>query len=274
MGLAGLALSNPVKMMKSSKTHFEHRPTDERRGDYCTYGTDEQFIVPLLRDLIQHALNRFASNAPAGAKALDVGCGAQPLRDEIVNRGFIYTSVDVVQNAAKSVDILAPIDETLPGSLEAAGPFDLILCTEVLEHVADWNTAFTNFAKLLAPSGRIIITCPFVWKLHEEPFDFWRPTLHALRSHGCRVGLSPLEERAAGSIREALGTMISQVRVTTDGHGPSVWLRRKFIGLVRRILVSALRGPLFRNKVRIEGGYYLTSYIVLGAADVVGNNPR
>ena len=38
----------------------------------------------------------------------------------------------------------------------------------------------SNVAALLAPGGRVLLTVPHVYRLHEEPYDFWRPTLHAI----------------------------------------------------------------------------------------------
>jgi len=38
--------------------------------------------------------------------------------------------------------------------------FDLILCTEVLEHIADWRAALTSMAKLLTPGGTLVLSTP------------------------------------------------------------------------------------------------------------------
>jgi SAM-dependent methyltransferase len=35
--------------------------------------------------------------------------------------------------------------------------------------------------RVLKPGGHIILTVPFVWELHEEPYDFFRYTKHALK---------------------------------------------------------------------------------------------
>lgn len=70
--------------------------------------------------------------------------------------------MDVNQNPEGSVQYVCAIDEALPQALVQAGPFDLIFCLEVLEHVADWDAAFGNFDKLLKKGGGWLRQLPFL----------------------------------------------------------------------------------------------------------------
>jgi SAM-dependent methyltransferase len=51
----------------------------------------------------------------------------------------------------------------------------------VLEHVADPLPVLRELHRITTPGGRLFLTVPLVWELHEEPFDFYRYTPHALR---------------------------------------------------------------------------------------------
>ena len=51
--------------------------------------------------------------------------------------------------------------------------FDIILMTEVLEHLHDPGTALKELARILSPDGRLLITFPFMWMLHELPTDYF-----------------------------------------------------------------------------------------------------
>jgi SAM-dependent methyltransferase len=56
-----------------------------------------------------------------------------------------------------------------------ADSFDLLISTEMLEHVHDWQRAIDNLKQLLRPTSVLLITTRskgFPW--HEAPWDFWR----------------------------------------------------------------------------------------------------
>jgi SAM-dependent methyltransferase len=246
-----------------------------RRKDYKPTVPAEVFIVPLLARLIEQALVTHAAPLSAGraegrdhARALDVGCGRQPFRTRLEQLGFAYTAQDVTQNPEGTVDVLCPIDRPVPEALTSLGPFQFILCTEVLEHVADWDAAFRNFRALLAPGGRMLITCPAVYPLHEEPFDFWRPTRYALRYYADRVGLRVVEQQAAGSGWDVLGTVLGGCMIRP--RGPGTWYRflRFGVAAVRRILIHVLRSGILQRFADLGGGVYLVNIAVLERPEV------
>lgn len=54
---------------------FLQRPNIVERPTYEPAAPQKQFIVPLLRQHIEHALNTYAAPVPLEGRALDVGCG-------------------------------------------------------------------------------------------------------------------------------------------------------------------------------------------------------
>ena len=50
--------------------------------------------------------------------------------------------------------------------------FDVILCSEVLEHVPDPTKALDEFARLLKPGGKLILTAPFASLVHFAPYHY------------------------------------------------------------------------------------------------------
>jgi SAM-dependent methyltransferase len=63
-----------------------------------------------------------------------------------------------------------------------AGRFDLVFCTEVLEHTLQPFDAIAELRRLLAPGGRLLITTPFNFRIHGPLPDCWRFTEHGLRA--------------------------------------------------------------------------------------------
>lgn len=116
------------------------------------------------------------SNLDPQWRILDIGCGDGYLLNELSKRfQAIYgldTSNEAIQLAKKRFnnraqyligDIQKP--ETLPDL-----KFDLIVCSEVLEHVEDDNNSITNICRLLVEGGKLITTTPHkqeYWSEHD-----------------------------------------------------------------------------------------------------------
>jgi SAM-dependent methyltransferase len=245
------------------------RPEIERRPDYLPRSPQEEFIVPLLKVAIEAQIDRLLSpgqskNAP---RVLDAGCGGQPFRARIEKSGASYYSLDVCAQAGVKVDFIAPMDEKhLPESICQSGPYDLILCSEVLEHVAEWDNVFANFYQLLAPSGRIILTCPHFFPLHEEPYDFWRPTHYAIRYFAKKHRLEVEEDEKLGSGWDVLGTLLArQSFLPRTRSFPSRSVNR-VCQVMRRWLFAVLRSRRLQDSVMDRGPFYLANFFVLRKA--------
>jgi SAM-dependent methyltransferase len=238
----------------------------KERPDYNTFHPSEQFMVSLLRENIESALDRFAVPRLPGSGILDIGCGSQPFRRVFEAKGYRYTGLDTQQTEGNTVHFVCPIDGPLPQDLLEAGPFDFILCTEVFEHVADWDTAFANIRRLTDVGGRVLVTCPFFYYLHEEPYDFWRPTRYALKFFAAREGFSILEQKDLGTPWDVLGTLLGCTNVAPASGGPISRLAAGLMRLCRKLFVTALRRGWIQKRVKlfgIWGNFYLSNLIVL-----------
>lgn len=84
-----------------------------------------------------------------------------------------YTSLNYPE-----FDLCAPIAD--------GGRFDVVICEQVLEHVIDPRGAAANLRELTAPGGHVVVSTPFLIKVHElTPFklyDYWRFTPRGLRT--------------------------------------------------------------------------------------------
>jgi SAM-dependent methyltransferase len=229
------------------------RDVTARRAKYAPAGTVDEFIVPLLKDRIEGVLRN--GLPPVPRSVADVGCGRQPFRGLLEGKDSFYVGIDVVQTPEQSVDFVATIDGSLPEELLAAGPFDFLLCTEVLEHVADWGTAFANIAALLRAGGRALVTCPHFYMLHEEPYDFWRPTLHAV-SHYARInGLAVVREEKVGDGWDVIGTLLASCAATPHRPGIRFRIGSKIVNAARRMLFALLKWRLPQRLARLPGTY-------------------
>ena len=61
------------------------------------------------------------------------------------------------------------------------GSYDMVLMTEVLEHLEKPVEVLKEAYRILKPGGEIIITMPFLWAVHADPEDFQRWTGQRIR---------------------------------------------------------------------------------------------
>jgi len=93
-----------------------------------------------------------------------------------------------------------------------SGSFDKVVCTQVLEHVDRPDVVLSELGRVIRPGGKIFLSLPFVWHLHQEPYDRYRFSQHALEYLIKRYGL------VADSIRP-MGGYFSVLRYIFVHHG-------------------------------------------------------
>ena len=120
------------------------------------------------------------SSVPSGHRILDAGAGE--LRNKPLCDHLNYVSQDFGQYAGagdgkglqknkwdtSQVDIVCDIT-SIP---EPDASFDAILCSEVLEHLPEPTKAIDEFARLLKPGGKLILTAPFASLVHFAPYHY------------------------------------------------------------------------------------------------------
>ncbi len=149
---------------------------------------------------------------------LDAGCGAMPYRDIIERRATSYDGLDI-ERRISGVRYVCSITDM---SAVPDASYDTVLCSEVLEHVADPAAALTEIDRVLRPGGLLVLTVPFLGRLHEEPHDYYRFTRHGLAA---LLGATPLEIEEispTGSVAGFLGHQLSTVLVGSTWHIPLI----------------------------------------------------
>lgn len=124
---------------------------------------------------------------------VDVGCGNRPYADWYEPKVDHYLALDPAAGA-DGPNIRAMADQ-LPVKDRCA---DVVLCTEVLEHVERSDAAMAEIARILKSDGHALITVPFLYPTHEAPYDFQRYTHIGLAALVRRHGLQIVDFAAAG----------------------------------------------------------------------------
>jgi SAM-dependent methyltransferase len=128
-------------------------------------------------------LKKTIAAVPVGSRLLDAGAGE--LQNRHLCKHLEYVSQDFCQYEGSRggaineglqneswdtsrIDLVSDITE-IPAPDTS---FDVILCSEVLEHVPEPTHALDEFARLLKPGGILILTAPFGSNVHMAPYHF------------------------------------------------------------------------------------------------------
>lgn len=111
-----------------------------------------------------------------------------------------------------NVDLVAPREGTLDALADihrlpfADGSLDGVICTYVLEHVADARACIAEIARVVKPGGNVFISVPFLFPNHPDPLDHVRWTLQ-----GLRADMKDFEEIEAGNAGGPFSTLAAIV---------------------------------------------------------------
>jgi len=191
-----------------------------RLSDYRTDRYDQYFLVyrRLFADLEK------AATSARGA-LLDIGCGNKPYEKMFQGKVSSYTGCDVVQSSEQKVDIICPAT-VIP---VPAAHFDTVLCTQVIEHIADHQALLGEAHRVLRSKGVLILSGPMYWHLHEEPHDFFRFTEYGFRYLLEKAGFEQIEITPNGGKWALCGQVLIHCLTGTR------FFRRHSIALINRV---------------------------------------
>jgi len=121
-------------------------------------------------------------------KTLDVGCGTKPYEKFFSSSKYTGLEIETTINREdKSVDVFYD-----GGKFPFAdNEFDSIVTNQVLEHVFNPTEFLSEINRVLKLNGNLLLTVPFVWDEHEQPYDYARYSsfglAHLLKQHGFEI---------------------------------------------------------------------------------------
>ena len=175
-----------------------------------------------------------------GGSVLDIGCGTGVLADRIADLGLSVYACDREKcQPRKGVEFIHwDIDSgAMPQELSNRN-FDIIICTDVIEHLANHRNFLTKAAQLLKPCGDLLISTPNIWSISSR----WK----FLRS-GILVLFTPEQYRIIGHINPVYPPIFHELIADTGFEIVSVCGMARFTpgGLYRRLINKAIGTLLF-----------------------------
>lgn len=131
---------------------------------------------------LQSSIERFSGKCGHSSLLIDIGCGHSPFLEK-----FSYDTKVLIDIERRGyVDVVSDV-QALSIKDRCA---DLVILTEVLEHVTDERIALDEIYRILSPTGWFIISTPFMFGMHEK-IDYRRWTAQGLRKlledHGFKI---------------------------------------------------------------------------------------
>jgi SAM-dependent methyltransferase len=149
------------------------------------------------QDFVADAILAAARRLPGYPRlaVLDLSCGrgeilAALARDGCRARGTHYRGDDYkltgqsgpIETAGLAIDPDVDLCQRLPYE---SGAFDLVILSEVAEHLESFRTVVAEAGRLLKPGGHLILSTPNIARLHSRFHFFWTGTHKLIRR---RVG--------------------------------------------------------------------------------------
>ena len=139
----------------------------------------------------------------------DVGCGSAPLY------GLYQTYADAIfwldwpasVHANAALDAECDLNVGLPVRDHA---FDVVILSDVLEHIRQPTVVWNELIRTLAPGGVLLGNAPFMYWIHEAPHDYCRYTEFALRAAIADAGGEIVSIEAIGGSLDVLADFVGK----------------------------------------------------------------
>ncbi len=136
-------------------------------------------------------------------KLLDFGCGRKPYKNLFVNVKE-YIGLDMQQtghdHSLSEIDVFYD-GKKIPFENET---FDAIFSAEVFEHIFNLDEILDELYRVLKKDGKMLITIPFMWGEHEQPYDYARYTSFAIRHILEQKGFRIITSEKTGKASETI----------------------------------------------------------------------
>lgn len=181
--------------------------------------------------LTRVTLDRFVQAHGSTGLTLDIGAQNGPYAEFFPNR----VALDI--RPGRGVRVIGDALALGIGS----DAVDVVLCTEVLEHLPEPQRAIDEMFRVLKPGGTLLLTTRFLFPIHDAPHDYFRFTKYGLRHLLRRFDILELQEEtdSIGAIAVLIQRLGMQAQTIGPAASRALWLIaaravRPFGFLIRR----------------------------------------
>lgn len=150
--------------------------------------------------------NIFALLPNLSGKLLDIGCGRKPYESMCNVDKYIGLEIDDAGNRLRDYADVFYDGKTIPFD---DNYFDSIISNQVFEHVFNPDEFLQEINRVLKADGVFLLTVPFVWDEHEQPYDYARYSSFGLKHILNKNGFEIIEHRKTNNGVEVIFQLIN-----------------------------------------------------------------
>jgi 2-polyprenyl-3-methyl-5-hydroxy-6-metoxy-1,4-benzoquinol methylase len=173
-------------------------------------------------------------------RVLDAGAGRAPFRKLFAKVDYETADFGKVDKKYGVIDHVCDLS-AIPVQDES---YDLVLCTQVLEHVAEPLGVLREFHRVLKPGGQAWLSAPLFYAEHEKPYDFHRYTQFAWQWMAEQAGF---EIKEMEWLEGYYGTLAYQARFAVR-YLPKKW---RVWRVVMALLARTMTRAELKDKVKV-----------------------
>lgn len=143
---------------------------------------------------LRNAITEFAPSL--SGDLLDIGCGTKPYHSLFTVNKYVGLELDTEESRKRGFADKFYDGTHFPFENES---FNAALCNQVLEHVFNPDIFLSEIARVLKPGGKLLLTVPFVWDEHEQPYDYARYSSFGLRALLEKQGFKLIQHKKLGA---------------------------------------------------------------------------
>lgn len=171
-------------------------------------------VITLRKDVRKTMVSYFDTYLTQDMCIYDIGCGDKPFSDVLSGKVKEHIGVDIEDGFydKKHIDLIGsayavPVED---------GVADVIISTQVIEHLERPQDALQEAARILKKDGLLLISFPFLYPIHADPQDFTRFTEFAMEGHLKKHGFSIVEQTRIGGFWYIAGIYLHMYLKTFD----------------------------------------------------------
>lgn len=171
----------------------------------------------------------------ADKSVLDIGC-FNKWAERHLPKGCSYIGLDYYQTANEWYGSIPDVYGNALALPLAPESFDVVLLIDVLEHIEDARKLLEQIHLVLKPEGKLLISVPFLYPIHDAPRDFVRLTVHGLKE---LAGSTRYEVSACNPVGSPIttATLLFNIAITKAAIN---WVSKRKVWSVFTLLIPPI----------------------------------